>query len=436
MKAPLEEPTLSRSEGPVWTNIIVAATGQANVSGNVLVAKNPEVFTYDTDGNLTNDGRWSYTWDAENRLISMQAVSAVPSAAKRKLDFAYDHQGRRVQKVVSSWNGSAYVPQYTNRFVYDGWNLVAILNSDFSLLTSFTWGLDLSGTMEGAGGVGGLLWMTVPSGANAGTYCCAYDANGNVMALVGLTDGTVTARYEYGPFGELLRATGPMAKANPFRFSTKYQDDETGLVYYGYRYYDPSTGRWLSRDPIGNFAGNNLYGFVANNPLTYLDPDGRKTWVPYPYPGHWVDDPQPPPPPPTNAPPIDCSGYSQYKNSSCVTCGGWGSKKKDTYPEKAQKVCEGFAKIYTGASNQSNAACVASCLIKAEAAIQAFPNCSDRNCFRLLAHIACYKDCSFWPDQGLPPGGPSVGALDLLPSATLSPYCQKLVIPPQYWGLW
>jgi len=193
---------------------------------------------------------------------------------------------------------------------------------------------------------------------------------------------------------------------------------------------------WPSRDPIGNFARNNLYGFVANNPLTYLDPDGRKTWVPCPYPGHWVDDPQPPPPPPTNAPPIDCSGYNQYKNSSCVTCGGWGSKKKDTYPEKAQKMCEGFAKIYTGASNQSNAACVASCLIKAEAAIQAFPNCSDRNCFHLLAHIACYKDSSFWPDQGLPPGGPSVGALDLLPSATLSPYSQKLVIPPQYWWLW
>jgi RHS repeat-associated protein len=57
----------------------------------------------------------------------------------------------------------------------------------------------------------------------------------------------VLAQYEYGPFGELLRATGPMAKANPFRFSTKYQDDETDLVYYGRRYLNTSTGRWLSR---------------------------------------------------------------------------------------------------------------------------------------------------------------------------------------------
>ena len=68
-----------------------------------------------------------------------------------------------------------------------------------------------------------LLWMTVPAGANAGTYFSAYDGNGNVMALVNAADGSVAARYEYGPFGELIRATGPMAKVNPFRFSTKYQ---------------------------------------------------------------------------------------------------------------------------------------------------------------------------------------------------------------------
>ena len=61
--------------------------------------------------------------------------------------------------------------------------------------------------------------------------------------------GTTSAQYEYGPFGEVLRATGPMAKANPFRFSTKYQDDETDLLYYGYRYYNASTGRWICRDP-------------------------------------------------------------------------------------------------------------------------------------------------------------------------------------------
>jgi RHS repeat-associated protein len=77
-----------------------------------------------------------------------------------------------------------------------------------------------------------------------------------------------------GPFGELLRATGPMARGNPFRFSTKYQDDETDLLYYGYRYYSPSTGRWLCRDHIGERGGHNLYQFAHNNPPIFIDPTG------------------------------------------------------------------------------------------------------------------------------------------------------------------
>ena len=66
---------------------------------------------------------------------------------------------------------------------------------------------------------------------------------------------TTKADGEYGPFGEVIRATGPMAKLNPFRFSTKYQDDETDFLYYGYRYYNPSTGRWIGRDPAAEHKG-------------------------------------------------------------------------------------------------------------------------------------------------------------------------------------
>jgi RHS repeat-associated protein len=148
--------------------------------------------------------------------------------------------------------------------------------------------------MQGAGGVGGLLSVTVHSGANAGTYFYCYDGNGNVVVLVNAADGSIAARYEYGPFGELLRATGLMAKVNPFRFSTKYQDDETGLLYYGYRYYDPSTGSWLSRDPIEEQGGlqlvtsrsrkppyavedKQLYAFVSNDPLNRVDVLGLYT---------------------------------------------------------------------------------------------------------------------------------------------------------------
>jgi RHS repeat-associated protein len=81
----------------------------------------------------------------------------------------------------------------------------------------------------------------------------------------------------FGPFGETIRASGEMAKANSFRFSTKYQDDETGLLYYGYRWYDPSTGRFLSRDPIQENDGPNVYALVKNNPLNKIDILGLKT---------------------------------------------------------------------------------------------------------------------------------------------------------------
>ena len=81
-----------------------------------------------------------------------------------------------------------------------------------------------------------------------------------------------TRQYEYGPFGEVIRATGPMARANPFRFSTKYQDDETDLLYYGYRYLSTSSGRWLSRDPLGEkWGGKNLYAALSNDPLSKTD---------------------------------------------------------------------------------------------------------------------------------------------------------------------
>jgi RHS repeat-associated protein len=174
-------------------------------------------------------------------------------------------------------------------FAYDAWNLLAVLSSPSSVLQSFMWGLDLSGSIQGAGGVGGLL--EVNDTVN-GVHFAAYDGNGNVAGLVKAADGTSSAVYEYGPFGEVIRATGPMAKANPFRFSTKFQDDETDLLCYPRRYYNAATGRWLSRDPIDEQGGLNLYGFVGNNSVGVIDPLGldyyiysTKAWCGVP---HWT----------------------------------------------------------------------------------------------------------------------------------------------------
>ncbi len=282
---------VSNTSLPLWlslTNVAVLSDGPnpdivTNTTGNLLLEKTPELFTYDADGNLTRDGKWTYTWDAENRLIGMISCHTNPAVGPQQwLEFGYDAQSRRISKRVGAiGSGNA---TNTVCFVYDGWNLIGSLNSSFNLLNSFVWGPDLSGTMQGAGGVGGLLWVNDASTLNGqpSTHFVTYDGNENALSLHSASDGSESARYEYGPFGEVIRSTGPMAKANPFRFSTQYQDDETDLLMYVHRPYSPSTGRWLSRDPIEELGGLNLYGFVLNNPISNTDKLGLavvRAWV-------------------------------------------------------------------------------------------------------------------------------------------------------------
>ena len=275
------EITATNASGPCWTPTSVAvtngSTGWSTNGGLVLLAQNQSL-SYDASGNLTNDGIWSYRWDSENRLVEMimaENVSNLSATQRTRLEFAYDYQGRRIRKTVSNWVSGNWSLITHHLFVYDGWNLIAILNSDLQPLTSFTWGLDLSGSEQGAGGVGGLLFesqIAKPQTPNP-VYVC-YDGNGNVMALVA-TDGTISARYEYSPFGEAVRATGPVAEANPLRWSTKLMDPESGLVYYGFRYYSASLGRWISRDPAQEGCGINLFSFARNAPVMLVDSDGR-----------------------------------------------------------------------------------------------------------------------------------------------------------------
>jgi RHS repeat-associated protein len=244
-----------------WEGIQVVSGSFTN-NGNLYVPKTPEQFSYDPDGNLTNDGRFAYVWDGENRLIAMTNNTGV--GPRYGLAFAYDPQGRRIQKFVAT-NG---VTIYSDKFLYDGWNLVAILNPQSSILESFMWGTDLSGSMHGAGGVGGLLEVSY-YGTQTTNCFPAFDGNGNVMAYINVADGTSVAQLDYDPFLNVIRATGPMANLIPFLGSTKYYDWESGLYYYGQRYL--RDGVWPSRDPLQEIGGLNLYGFVGNNPLCRLD---------------------------------------------------------------------------------------------------------------------------------------------------------------------
>jgi RHS repeat-associated protein len=259
---------LMNSSNPVFTTLTVS-DGTISTFLDAFVAKTPEVFGYDLDGNLKSDGRWVYSYDAENRLIWLETAAAAITAGHPKigLEFYYDYLGRRVRKLDYTWSGSAWVEQDDRRFIYRGWNQVAEFWGPYSggsFVSTYSRqvvrGMDLAGPGQRAGGIGGVLM--VQEGGES--YLPAYDALGNVHAMIKASDGSIAAAYEYDAYGRTLRESGPYAAQNPFRFSTKYTDIETGLVYHDTRYYAPSLGRFINRDSIGEQGGLNLYAYVSN----------------------------------------------------------------------------------------------------------------------------------------------------------------------------
>ncbi len=231
---------------------------------------------FDVDGNLTelkkDSDTNSYTYNGENRLIAVEPQIA--SEGDTKSEYVYDYQGRRRIKKVSTYKAGKWQKDAENHFLYDGWNLITEQDKKNQLKASYIHGLDLSQSLQGAGGIGGLLAQIDHSAKKVHYYF--YDGNGNVGQLINADTSAITAHYEYDPYGNLITATGSYAAENPFRFSTKYHDDETGLVYYGYRYYVPELGRWLNRDPIGERGGINVYGFVLNDSINMLDAYGNQ----------------------------------------------------------------------------------------------------------------------------------------------------------------
>ncbi len=256
---------------PAWHNVDVSVTGGTAITGRkIYVPPQAESIVHDSDGNLTADGRWEFGWDGENRLVDVRTrenayTNGVP---RQRVRFDYDASGRVLERREFLWNAGGWSNNLTTRYLYDGWQCIAEFSGTGATRRTHVWGLDLSESRRGAGGLGGLLWLNT---ATNGSHVAAYDGNGSVLGLIGTT-GQVTARYEYGPFGELLRMSGDaLAADNPWRWGTKRVDPTTDLVHYEYRVYSPRLGRWLSRDPIGEAGGRNLYGFAGNDPVNRQD---------------------------------------------------------------------------------------------------------------------------------------------------------------------
>ncbi len=269
---------------------------------------------YDPQGNLLHDATRKYTWDADIHLTSVtteghretqrieepgtagaaprgatgpvasEQASGLPHVALQNAPskttttrFLYDPLHRRIARIKDSGEVTLYT--------YEGWNVVTekttstapqLDTENFKLETRHVWEEDLSGTLQGAGGIGGLLRSTIVEAKPNGTrqteheHTFSYDSNGNIILLTG-PKAQETARYAYDAFGKTLTATGPAAQTNRYQFSTKPVEEENGLVYYGYRWYDPLTGRWPSRDPIEERGGVNLYGMVGNGAVNKTD---------------------------------------------------------------------------------------------------------------------------------------------------------------------
>ncbi len=268
------EISISNGSGPVWQNASVTSAGNTT-NGGFAFPKNSQTLTYDSDGNLTFDGIWTYEWDPENRLAAMSMTNTLANLVnsnRLRLEFVYDYQGRRIGKTVKTWNGSAFANPVTTLFAYDGWNLAVQMSSPGSAFQAYMWGPDLSGSFDGAGGIGGLLAVfEISDRTISSSHFVGYDGNGNVTSLVRSVDLVGSARYDYSPYGETIRATGLAAGSNPFRFSTRFADAETGLYRYPHRFYDAVKGAWLNRDPEEEAGGNNLYVFVLNDPLCDYD---------------------------------------------------------------------------------------------------------------------------------------------------------------------
>jgi RHS repeat-associated protein len=199
----------------------------------------------DANGNTLSDpqGR-SYTWDFENRLV--QAV--VPGTNGGTTTFKYDPFGRRIQK-----SG----PLGTTNYAYDGANIVEEMDNAGSALARYAQ-------------VPGVDQPLSEFRSGAASYYAA-DGLGSITSLTNAS-GTTAATYAYDAFGNLSASTGSIT--NPFRYTSREFDSETQVYFYRTRYYDPTNGRFVNED-LARFAGGmNLYRYVGNSPVRFIDPYG------------------------------------------------------------------------------------------------------------------------------------------------------------------
>ena len=276
-----------------YTAIAKDHYGRMDTNSITVDIEGTNAFVYDLNGNLRTNGTRVFEYDDENQLVRITEPNAWKS------EFAYDGKMRRRIRKEYTWSGGTWLQTNEVRYVYDG-NLV-IQERDLNNLpqVTYTRGTDLSGSLQGAGGIGGLLARTAnpltlnPQTSIFATALYHADGNGNITCLI-YTNQIIAAKYEYDPYGHIMSQSGSLAGDNLYRFSSKEYNSPSGLVYYLYRYYEPNLQRWPNRDPLGEPGfealrrrqadllgdGPNLYTFLKGNPVNRTDSlglDGEAT---------------------------------------------------------------------------------------------------------------------------------------------------------------